>query len=55
MLHSLHRLYTRLHVESPRKVSFDEATGEVCTSTCRREARLDAYHDAARYNTLVNR
>lgn len=55
MLRSLHRLYTRNHDESPRKVWFNEATGEVCTSICRREARLDAYHYAAQYNTLINR
>lgn len=55
MLHSLHRLTTRIHVEPSRKVSFEEGTGEVCTSTSRREARLDAYHFAAQYNTLVNR
>jgi hypothetical protein len=55
MFHSLHRLYTRTRDASPRRISFDEATGEVCTSSCRREARLDAYHYAAHYNTLINR
>ena len=55
MLHSLHRLYTRNRNASPQKISFDEATGEVCTSSCRREARLDAYHYTAQYNTLINR
>ena len=55
MLHSLQRLYTRTRDASSRKISFDEATGEVCTSSCRREARLDAYHYGAQYNTLINR
>ncbi|HEY8686533.1 MAG TPA: hypothetical protein VIO57_13080 [Chloroflexota bacterium] len=55
MLHSLHRLYTQIHDESPKKVSFNESTGEVCTSSCRREARLAAYHDVAQYYTLINR
>jgi hypothetical protein len=55
MFHALHRLYTRNHDGSPSKISFNEATGEVCTSSCRREARLDDYHYVAQYNTLINR
>ena len=51
----LQRLYTQIHDEHPQKISFDEAAGEVCTATCRREARLDTYHRQAQYFTLINR
>lgn len=53
--HSLHRLSTRNHPDLPPKISFNEVAGEVCTATCRREARLDTYHFQAQYNTLINR
>jgi hypothetical protein len=52
---SLHRLAIRSHGEPLRRVSFDEAAGEVCTATCRREARLDSVHRQAQYFTLINR
>lgn len=55
MLHALHRLHLRHHEDSPRKVSFDESRGEVCTPSCRRDARLDAYHYSAHYHTLIDR
>jgi hypothetical protein len=55
ILHRLQRFYTRNHEEHPQKVSFNEAAGEVCTATCRREARLDTYHYQAQYFTRINR
>lgn len=51
---TLQRLYPH-HQASGARVSLNEAAGEVCTATCRRESRLETYHHQAQYYTLVHR